>query len=204
MDARSFLMVLILSIIFTVVVNIIYKKQGGIYSFVITTVLLVLGLNSYAKPGWVLKLFDLRISLSMFLVVVAILYIYSIKQMIESEKAFKFFFLSWLLPGLGHFIQKKYLKGIVFLAGVLLLLACGLVMEGKLYDTKQLHPLLILGFLGDLGNGLFYFFIKIIGLGKGNIEAVTYHYGTTYLVSAGLINYLIALNAFDIARGKRK
>jgi hypothetical protein len=105
---------------------------------------------------------------------------------------------------MGHFVQKKYLKGAVFLVGVLLLLILGIIMEGKFYDTKQFHPLLILGFLGDLGSGAFFFIIKLLGLGKGNIEAVTYHYGTTYLVTAGLINYLVALNAFDIARGKRK
>lgn len=119
-------------------------------------------------------------------------------------KAYYILFLSWLFPGMGHIVQKKYLKGVVFLVGILLLLIFGLLMEGKLYDTQQFHPLLILGFLGDLGSGSFYFIIKILGLGKGNIEAVTYHYGTTYLVTAGLINYLVALNAFDIARGKRK
>jgi hypothetical protein len=90
------------------------------------------------------------------------------------------------------------------MAGVLLLLLFGILMEGKFYDTKQMHPLILLGFLGDLGSGIFYFIIHLLGLGKGNIEAVTYHYGTTYMVSAGLINYLVALNAFDIARGKRK
>lgn len=77
-------------------------------------------------------------------------------------------------------------------------------MQGKFYDAKELHPLIILGFLGDLGNGIFYFLVNLFGLGKGNIEVATFHYGTTYLVSAGLINYLVALNAFDIAKGRRK
>jgi hypothetical protein len=77
-------------------------------------------------------------------------------------------------------------------------------MEGKFYSTSPFHPLLILGFLGDLGNGIFYLLIKLLGLAEGNIEAITYHYGTTYLVSAGLINYLVALNAYDIARGRKK
>ena len=119
-------------------------------------------------------------------------------------RAYNVFLLSWFLPGMGHFIQKKYVKGAVFLTGILLLLAFGLLMDGKFYDTKQMHPLMILGFIGDLGSGLFFFIIKWLGWGKGNIEAVTYHYGTTYMVSAGLLNYLVALNAFDIARGKRK
>jgi len=122
----------------------------------------------------------------------------------KKVKAYSIMFLSWLVPGMGHIIQKKYLKGIVFLVGILLLLILGIIMQGKFYDTKEFHPLMVLGFLGDLGSGLFYFIIKLAGLGKGNIQAVTYHYGTTYMVSAGLINYLVALNAFDVARGKRK
>ena len=119
-------------------------------------------------------------------------------------KAYGIFLISWLFPGAGHFIQKKYVKGAVFLTGIVLLLAFGLIQQGKFYDAQQLHPLLLLGFFGDLGNGIFYFIIKLLGLAGGNIEAVTYHYGTTYLVSAGLLNYLVALNAFDIARGRRK
>ncbi len=119
-------------------------------------------------------------------------------------KPYYILFLSWLFPGMGHFVQKKYLKGTVFLVGILLLLIFGIIMEGKFYNTQQFHPLLILGFLGDLGSGAFFFIIKLLGLGKGNIEAVTFHYGTTYLVTAGFLNYLVALNAFDIARGKRK
>lgn len=114
------------------------------------------------------------------------------------------FFLSWLLPGYGHFVQKKHLKGIIFLSGIVLLLIFGLLMEGKFFDTQKFHPLMILGFLGDVGNGIFYFIVKFAGLGEGNIRAVTFNYGTTFLVSAGLLNYLVALNAYDIAKGKRK
>ena len=113
------------------------------------------------------------------------------------------FFVSWLVPGLGHILQKKTLKGIIFFVGIALLLVLGLVMQGKFYDTESLHPLLILGFIGDLGNGILYFAIKFLGLATGNIRAVTYHYGTTYMAAAGLINYLVSLNAFDIAKGRK-
>jgi hypothetical protein len=125
-------------------------------------------------------------------------------EMNNKTKAYGIIFVSWLLPGMGHLVQKRYLKGMVFLVGIVLLLVFGVIMQGKLYDTQQFHPLMLLGFLGDLGSGLFFFIIKLAGLGTGNIKAVTFHYGTTYLVSAGLINYLVALNAYDIARGIRK
>jgi hypothetical protein len=114
------------------------------------------------------------------------------------------FFLSWLVPGLGHLLQKKTVKAIAFFCGILSLLVMGLLMHGKFYDTSVLHPLLLLGFLGDLGNGSFFFIIKYAKLAMGDIKAVTFHYGTAYLASAGLINYLVALNAFDLAKGRKK
>jgi hypothetical protein len=113
------------------------------------------------------------------------------------------FLLSWLVPGLGHLLQKKTVKAVVFFTGVLALLVMGLLMKGKFYDTSVMHPLLLLGFLGDLGNGLFYIAIKLLNLAGGDIKAVTFHYGTAYLASAGLLNYLVALNAFDIAKGRK-
>ncbi len=112
------------------------------------------------------------------------------------------FLLSWFFPGAGHLLQKRWLKGVVFLAGNVLLLAFGIVMQGKFYDFAW-HPLLLLGFLGDLGNGAFYFLVRTLGWGMGDVTALTHHYGTTYMAAAGLLNYLVALNAFDIAKGRR-
>jgi hypothetical protein len=117
--------------------------------------------------------------------------------------AYIIFFLSWLVPGLGHLLQKKPIKALVFFCGILSLLVMGLLMKGKFYDTAMLHPLLLLGFLGDLGNGLFYFLIRFLQLATGDIKAVTFHYGTAYLATAGLLNYLVALNAFDLAKGRK-
>ena len=113
------------------------------------------------------------------------------------------FVLSWLVPGLGHLLQKKTVKAIVFFCGIVALLAMGLLMKGKFYDTTVLHPLLLLGFLGDLGNGLFFILIKLNNWAAGDIRAVTFHYGTAYLAAAGLLNYLVALNAFDLAKGRK-
>jgi hypothetical protein len=113
------------------------------------------------------------------------------------------FILSWLVPGLGHLLQKRTVRAAVFFASILSLLAMGIAMKGKFYDTSVFHPLLLLGFLGDLGNGLLFFVIKLSHLAAGDIKAVTYHYGTAYMASAGLLNYLVALNAFDIAKGRK-
>lgn len=115
------------------------------------------------------------------------------------------FVVSWLFPGAGHFLQKRWLRGAVFLTGTVLLLAMGLWMQGKFYSVdKTYHPLMVLGFLGDLGSGVFFFLIRLLGLQAGDVHAATHHYGTTYLVTAGLLNYLAALNAARHVRKEAK
>jgi hypothetical protein len=77
-------------------------------------------------------------------------------------------------------------------------------MEGKFYSFQTENPLTILAFFADAGNGLFYILSRIFQFGQGNMSNITFEYGTAYLAGAGLLNYLIALDAMDIARGKKK
>ncbi len=113
-------------------------------------------------------------------------------------------FLSWLVPGLGHLLQKRRLRAAVFFFAIGALLVLGVLMQGKFYGTGVMHPLLLLGFAADLANGAFYFLIRFLGLAAGDVTVVTFHYGTAYLAAAGLLNYLVALNAFDIAKGRKE
>ena len=41
----------------------------------------------------------------------------------------------------------------------------------------------------------------VAGAGAGDVVAVTYEYGNTFLMAAGLLNALVALDVFDRARG---
>jgi hypothetical protein len=62
--------------------------------------------------------------------------------------------------------------------------------------------------VGDLGSGILYVFCWVMNLGFVDTpEAaarVTFEYGNTFLVVAGLLNYLAMLDAFDIAAGRKK
>ncbi|HDP95272.1 MAG TPA: hypothetical protein ENN40_07925 [Candidatus Aminicenantes bacterium] len=115
------------------------------------------------------------------------------------------FIVAWFFPGAGHFLQKRWLRGGVFLGGTVLLLALGVFMQGKFYTVDNTyHPLMILGLLGDLGSGVFFFLIRLLGLDSGDVRSITHHYGTTYLVTAGLINYLAALHASRLVLKEEK
>jgi hypothetical protein len=44
----------------------------------------------------------------------------------------------------------------------------------------------------------------VAGAGAGNVVAVTYEYGNTFLIVAGLLNMLVVLDAYDRASGERR
>jgi CBS domain containing-hemolysin-like protein len=119
-------------------------------------------------------------------------------------KALAGFLLGWLVPGLGHVVQKKYLRGLTFFVCIWAMTALGLVMGGKIYPLQAQNPLTVLAFFADVGNGLVYLLSMFLPLGTGVLKNVTFEFGTAYLAGAGLLNYLVALDAFDIGIGKKK
>lgn len=109
----------------------------------------------------------------------------------------------WLVPGLGHLLQKKFWRAAILFAAVMAMVLMGLSMGGKIYPFQTENPLTILAFFADLGNFLIYVLSRCLGFGQGTLERVTFEFGTAYIAGAGLLNYLVALDAFDIARGKK-
>jgi len=109
----------------------------------------------------------------------------------------------WLIPGLSHILLGKWIRGIIFAACVFTMFILGLGMQGKLFDLVIQEPLQIFAFVANVGVGLPYFLAEKMGLGIGTMSLNTYDYGTTFLWVAGLLNYLIILDAFDIAQGRK-
>jgi hypothetical protein len=62
--------------------------------------------------------------------------------------------LGWLIPGAGHLIQKRWIRGLLLMGSVAGMFAFGLAMQGKVYQPNTGDLLDILGFIGDLGAGL--------------------------------------------------
>ena len=110
----------------------------------------------------------------------------------------------WLLPGLGHFIQRKWFRGLLLMLAVFIMFFAGLGMQGKVYAFNLGDLLDILGFVGDLGSGLLYFIARSLDWGAGNIQRAVADYGTKYIVVAGLLNIIAAVDAYHIAIGKKQ
>jgi hypothetical protein len=81
--------------------------------------------------------------------------------------------------------------------------AVGLSLGGRLFPFELSQPLVALAAAADLGAGLPYVIARLLGYGAGNVVAVTYEYGNSFLIVAGLLNALVVLDAYDIALGRK-
>ncbi|MGH9492567.1 MAG: DUF6677 family protein [Terriglobales bacterium] len=111
--------------------------------------------------------------------------------------------VGWIVPGGGHFLQKRWGRGALLAASVTCMFVLGLMMQGKVYSANFGDILDVLGFIGDLGAGGLYLFTRAFDWGHGSINLATADYGTKFLIVAGLLNVISAVDAYDIAIGKK-
>jgi hypothetical protein len=111
--------------------------------------------------------------------------------------------LAWLVPGAGHLLQGRRDKGLTFLIALPLMFALGLWMQGRLFPFEASDPLVFLGAIADRGLGLPYLLAYFADAGTGTVTAASYEYGNTFLMTSGLLNFLVILDAFDIAKGRK-
>jgi hypothetical protein len=122
----------------------------------------------------------------------------------ESQQGFVYLPLiaGWLVPGAGHFLVRKWGRGALLAASILSMFVLGLVMQGKIYTGA--HDILdILGMAGDLGNGLLYIVSRVLSLGADQTQVTTADYGTRFIVVAGLLNVIAAVDAHNLRTGRK-
>jgi len=110
---------------------------------------------------------------------------------------------AWLVPGAGHLLSGQKGKGLIFLVVLPAMFATGLALQGRLFPFELQQPLVALAAIADLGIGIPYFVAKALALGGGTVLAVTYEYGNTFVIVAGLLNLLVACDAWDVATGRK-
>lgn len=118
----------------------------------------------------------------------------------------------WLVPGAGHALLGCYRRAALFFVLITGSFFFGLALHGKLFWPTVTEPpgtfhydlISVLWTFAQFGSGLCYLGSSVVGLGvKANYEAVTYEYGNTFMFLAGLLNYLVVHDAFDIAAGRK-
>ena len=110
---------------------------------------------------------------------------------------------AWAIPGLGHLWQGRRAKGLIFLIALPLMFAIGLGIQGRLFPFELSDPLVGLAAVADIGIGIPYFIASALGFGLGQVRAVTYEYGNAFVMTAGLLNFLVVIDAYDIALGRK-
>ena len=110
---------------------------------------------------------------------------------------------SWAVPGAGHLWLGRRTKGLIFLGALPLMFAIGLATHGRLFPFDLSDPLVCLEAFAELSIGVVYVIAAALGLGQGDVRAVTYEYGNAFLVVAGLLNVLVMIDAYDVAAGRK-
>jgi len=131
--------------------------------------------------------------------------------------------LAWLVPGAGHFYLGRRRRAIFFFVIVLVMLTLGLWMDGRTYVYDRGHPLTYLATFANVGLGPLDLIgrrmtydrlvwrlpanrgrAELVGKLREKIRSPANEYGTTYLMTACLMNILLILDTFDVAKGRKE
>ena len=110
----------------------------------------------------------------------------------------------WLVPGAGHFLLRKWGRGALLLLSIVAMFSIGLILQGKVYVPNTSELLDILNFVGDLGAGALYFFARAMDLGASSVQTAVSDYGSKFIVVAGLLNLICAVDAHSLATGRKR
>jgi len=103
---------------------------------------------------------------------------------------------AWLVPGAGHFLLKKTGRGML------------LFMRGTMFKPEAGPDYLTSlinygGFVSNLASGAMYLLSTMFGYNQPDLPGPVHDYGTKFLVTAGLLNVLAMVDAYEIAIGKK-
>ena len=110
---------------------------------------------------------------------------------------------AWLIPGAGHLWLGRTRKGVIFLVALPMMFVTGLWLEGSLFPFQPSEPLVFGAAVAELANGIPYFIARSLNLSTGRVVAASWEYANAFMIVAGLLNMLVVLDAFDVARGHK-
>jgi len=115
---------------------------------------------------------------------------------------------AWLIPGAGHFLLRKTGRGALIFASVVMMFLFGLFMRGMMFTPEKgvdyLTSLINYGgFICNLAAGALYILSVMFGYNQVDLPGAVHDYGTKFLVTAGLLNILAMVDAWEIATGKK-
>ena len=131
--------------------------------------------------------------------------------------------LGWMIPGAAHILLKRPKRAIAFFVCIVTLFVWGLNLGARIWNYEPQQPLTFFAMVSQTGVGVPYFasravasyarnhsdfslyeFANRFAFGEGDIKAITFEYGNTFTWVAGLLNFLVILDAYDIAMRRKE
>ena len=112
--------------------------------------------------------------------------------------------LAWAVPGAGHLYLGRRGRAAIFFGLVMLSVSVGCMLNGNLYSIVPDQPLSILATWASMGMGVTYFVLRYVVGYAGDVVAAGFEYGTAFILTAGLMNLLLVIDAWDIASGRKE
>ena len=109
----------------------------------------------------------------------------------------------WAVPGLGHLLLKRWKRGLVYFLCVCALAAAGVMLRGNIFTASTADPFDFLGFLANLGTGMLYPLARSLD-GMPDVSRAAGDYGTRFFATAGVLNLLFAIEAYEIGCGRKR
>ncbi len=122
---------------------------------------------------------------------------------LSPQRATAALILGWLIPGAGHVLLGKWIRGVLLFVSIVGMFAIGIGLQGKVYAPNTGDLLDMLGFAGDLGGGGLYLLARVAGWGSSAVQIAIADYGTKFIVVAGLLNVIAAVDAHSLANGRK-
>ncbi|MBW8748500.1 MAG: hypothetical protein JF584_13230 [Acidobacteria bacterium] len=109
----------------------------------------------------------------------------------------------WLVPGAGHLFVRKPIRAALIFVSITSMFFIGIGLQGKIYQPNTGDLLDMLNFAGDLGAGLLYLLARLLEWGHASVQIAVADYGTRFIVVAGLLNIMAAVDAHSLANGRK-
>jgi TM2 domain-containing membrane protein YozV len=112
--------------------------------------------------------------------------------------------LAWAVPGAGHLYLGRRGRAIAFFIIVVFMFVVGVGIDGSLYTvaTSRDSWLKVLASFASMGAGFLYFIARQVG-SPGDVVSSTFEYGSTFTLTAGLMNLLLVLDCYDLVQGRK-
>ena len=124
-------------------------------------------------------------------------------DMPSAARALAVVLAGWLLPGLGHALLRMWGRALAIFLTVGFLVYLGAGMRGNVFEAGGDDAFARLGYIADAGTGSLYFLARTLEVEGSDVSHADGDYGTRFLATAGVLNLLAALHAYEAARGRK-